>query len=102
MTLTKNNIVREIGRRTRLKNREVQAMLEALVEVWTEELIRDGRIELENLFVLETRIVDRGQQTGMLKDGTSYRTAPRTFRRLTIRASKRLKRLLNSETEEGR
>ena len=53
MTLTKNKVIREIGRRTRLKNREVQLMLEALIEVWIEELIAGGRIELENLFVLE-------------------------------------------------
>ncbi len=30
MTLTKNKMVSEVGRRTRLKNRDVQAMLEAL------------------------------------------------------------------------
>jgi len=33
MTLTKNKMVREIGRRTRLKNRDVQAMLESLGEL---------------------------------------------------------------------
>jgi hypothetical protein len=42
MTLTKNKMVREIGQRTRLKNRDIQAMIEALVEVWTEELVAGG------------------------------------------------------------
>jgi nucleoid DNA-binding protein len=56
MTLTKNRMVREIGRRTRLKNRDVQMMFEAMVEIWAEELVNgSGRIELENLFVLETK-----------------------------------------------
>jgi hypothetical protein len=38
VTLTKNRMVQEIGRRTRLKSGDVVLMLEALVEVWTEEL----------------------------------------------------------------
>ncbi|MBN8592021.1 MAG: HU family DNA-binding protein [Anaerolineae bacterium] len=60
MTLTKKTMIREIGRRTRLKNRDVQRMLKTLIEVWTEELIEgSGRIELEGLFVIETQQVDR-------------------------------------------
>ncbi len=92
MTLNKNKMVREIGRRTRLKNRDVQVMLEALMEVWTEALVSGGRIELENLFVLETQWIDRGQSDGML----SGKPAPRYIRRLTLRASKRLKQTLNN------
>lgn len=95
MTLTKNKMVREIGRRTRLKNRDVQAMLESLVEVWTEELIRGGRVELENFFVLESRIIDRGPHPGMLISGMHHSDAPRTIRRLVIRVSKRVRVLLN-------
>lgn len=95
MTLTKNKIVSEIGRRTRLKNRDVQVMLEALVEVWTEELISGGRIELENFFVLETQTIDRGEQTGILKNKFYDHQAPRLIRRLIVRASKNLKRLLH-------
>lgn len=48
MTLNKNKMIREIRRRTRLKNRDVLVMLEVLIEVWTEELVAGGRIELEN------------------------------------------------------
>jgi len=95
MTLTKNKMVREIGRRTRLKNREVQVMLEALIEVCTEELISGGRIELENLFVLETQWIDRGEQHGTLTSGD----APRHIRRVTLRVSKRLKQRLNHSGE---
>lgn len=91
MTLTKNKMIREIGRRTRLKNRDVQLMLEALVEVWIEELVSGGRIELENLFVLETQTIDRGERRGTLTSGT----APRTIQRVTLRVSRQLKRRLN-------
>lgn len=91
MTLTKNKMIREIGRRTRLKNRDVQAMLEALIDVWTEELVAGGRIELENFFVLEVQTIDRGENAGALKGGD----APRYVRRVGLRLSKRLKAQLN-------
>ncbi|GAB4531176.1 MAG: hypothetical protein OHK0046_52000 [Anaerolineae bacterium] len=90
MTLTKNKMVREIGRRTRLKNRDVQVMLEALMEVWTEELVAGGKIELENFIVLETQTIDRGEQCGVLNSGE----APRIICRVTLRVSKHLKQLL--------
>jgi nucleoid DNA-binding protein len=92
MTLTKNKMIREIGRRTRLKNRDVQAMIEALVEVWTVELVAGGRVELENFIVLETQTIDRGENAGMLTNGE----APRIIRHVSLRASKKLKHLLNA------
>ena len=90
MTLNKNKMVREIGRRTRLKNRDVQLVLETLVNVWTEELVAGGRIELENFLVLETQIIDRGEQPGTLTSGE----APRIIRRVTLRVSKKLRNAL--------
>lgn len=91
MTLNKNKMVRKIGRRTRLKNREVQLVIETLVDVWTEELVAGGRIELENFLVLETQTIDRGEQPGILTSGE----APRVIRRVVVRASKKLKRQVN-------
>jgi hypothetical protein len=91
MSLTKNQMVREIGQRTRLKNRDVQLILESLVDVWTESLVAGERIELENLFVLETQWIDRGEWGGML----GGKPAPRYIRRLLLRTSKRLKQALN-------
>jgi nucleoid DNA-binding protein len=94
VTLTKNRMVSEIGRRTRLKNRDVQAMLEALVEVWTEELVNGGRIELEDFMVLEVVVVAQ-PDTSQLK---RIRATPRLgYRRVRLRTSKYLKRRLNSE-----
>lgn len=91
MTLTKNKMVREIGRCTRLKNRDVEAMLQSLVDVWTEELIGGGRIELENFIVLETQTIDRGENAGTLKGGD----APRYVRRVGLRVSRKLRIQLN-------
>jgi nucleoid DNA-binding protein len=95
MSLTKNKMVREIGQRTRLKNREVQVMLESLIEVWIEELVAGGRIELENLFVMEVQTIDRGENAGALNGGD----VPRIIHRVTLRVSKRLKQCLNHSGE---
>ena len=91
MTLNKNRMVREIGRRTRLKNRDVQLVLETLIDVWTEELVAGGRIELENFLVLETQTIDRGENVGVLRGGV----VPRYIRRVLLRVSKKLRRQIN-------
>ena len=96
MTLTKNKMIREIGQRTRLKNRDIQLMLEALVDLWTENLVTGERIELENLFVLETQIIDRSDAGGILNG----KPAPRYIRRVTIRTSRRLKSALKRTHED--
>jgi nucleoid DNA-binding protein len=98
MTLNKNRMVREIGRRTRLKNRDVRLMLEALIDVWTEELVTDGKIESENFLVLETQIIDRGEQPGTLTSGE----APRVIRRVVLRASKKLKQQVNPKSPRSK
>lgn len=82
MTLTKNTMVKEIGRRTRLKNRDVQLMLETLVDVWTEELVSGGRIELEHFIVIEVQTIQRAANRLLPK---------RQFRQITVRASKALR-----------
>ena len=94
MSLDKNKTLAEIGRRTRLRNHDVQKMFEALIEVWSEELVQDGRIELENFLVLEVRRVDRGERTGSLSVGGKLRRAPRFILRLFVRPGKSLKRRL--------
>lgn len=90
MALTKNKMVSEIGRRTRLRNHDVQCMLEALIDVWFEELASGGRIELQNFLVLEVQRIDRGERRGMLRSGEPRRV----IHRLAVRPSKRLKELL--------
>ncbi len=94
MSLDKNKTIAEVGRRTRLRNHDVQKMIEALVEVWTAELAQEGRIELENFLVLEVRRVDRGERAGSLLIGGKLCRVPRVIKKLTVRPSKSLKRRL--------
>ncbi len=93
MALTKNKMVSEIGRRTRLRNHDVQRMLEALVDVWYEELASGGRIELQNFLVLEVLRIDRGERRGMLSSGEPRRV----IHRLVVRPSKALKARINPD-----
>ena len=96
MTLDKSKTIAEVGRRTRLRNHDVEKMLETLVEVWSGELIGGGRIELENFLVLEVKRVDRGEQAGSLLVGGELRRAQRVIRKLVVRPSKALKQRLRN------
>jgi len=89
MSLNKKTMVREIGRRTRLSNRDVERVIEALVEVWTEELVSGERIEIEHFMVLEMQLVKRHSDNPFLR---------RTFRQVKLRASKALREKLNEQT----
>ncbi len=91
MSLDKNKTIAEVGRRTRLRNHDVQKMLEEFIEVWSEELAQEGRIEVENFLVLEVKRIDRGEQAGALLIGGKLRRAPRIIKKLTVRPSKSLK-----------
>lgn len=66
-------------------------MLEALVEVWMEELAAGGRIEIQNFLVLEVREVDRGENAGQLLVSGKLRRAPRKVRQVVVRVSRRLR-----------
>ena len=96
MSLDNNKTIAEVGRRTRLRNHDVQKMLEALIEVWSDELASDGRIELENFLVLEVQAVDRGERSGSLLIGGKLRRAPRVIKKLTVRPSKQLRSKLRN------
>lgn len=89
MTMTKNTTVQEIGRRTRLKNRDVQLMLESLIEVWTEELGNGGRVEIEHFLVIDVQTIERAANRLLPK---------RHFRQITVRTSKSLRDRLNEKT----
>jgi nucleoid DNA-binding protein len=91
MSLDKNKTIAEVGRRTRLRNHDVQKMLEALIEVWSEELVSGGRIELEKFLVLEVRRVDRGENAGHLMVGGKLSRAPRYIYHMVVRPGRQLR-----------
>src|SRR5476649_1061902 len=54
--MNKRDTIAAIGQKTRLRNHDIQQVVETLLEVWTEELVAGGRIEIQNFLVLETNI----------------------------------------------
>ena len=89
MSLNKKKMVREIGRRTRLKNRDVERVIETLVDVWTEEFIAGGRIELEDFLTISIKSKLTLQ---------AAQTMPNT-KRLAITTGKRLKARINASVD---
>jgi nucleoid DNA-binding protein len=87
MSLNKKRMVREIGRRTRLSNRDVEGVIETLVEVWTEELVSGGRIELEHFVAMEIHIAEQNRDDPVRR---------RTFRQVKLRVSQALRDKLNA------
>lgn len=94
--MNRRETISAIGKLTRTRNHDVQIMLEALVQVWSDALVRGEKIELENFLVLEVRRIDRtGKALGALyrKDGQSMRV-PATRIELRARPSRHLRKRL--------
>lgn len=95
MTLTKQKMVAEIGRRTRLTNRDVQAVIEMMIEVCSDAIVNGEKIELENFLVIEVHTIQRNYR--FFVDEAMLATEPlRPFRQVVIRASKHLRNRLKN------
>jgi len=49
--MNKRDTIAAIGQKTRLRNHDIQKVVETLLEVWSEELATGGRIEIQNFLV---------------------------------------------------
>ena len=89
MSLNKKKMVREIGRlNTVRKNQDVEAVIETLMELWTEELKCGRRIELEGFCTLQVQYLERlHPRTKQL----------RSFPRLHLRVGKQLQIRLRAQ-----
>jgi nucleoid DNA-binding protein len=72
---------------------DAKQMLGALSEVWTEELTSGGRIEIENVLVLEVQRIDWGEQRGMLSSGEPSQIIHRVVARPSKHLRERLEKL---------
>ncbi len=52
-TLTKQRLAREMGRRTRLSNKQAEAAVGAMIAILSEQLSGGGRVELTNFLTLQ-------------------------------------------------
>lgn len=98
-TLTKQQLVRQIGRRTRLANRDVSAMIEALIMLLSDHLASGGRIEIANFLTLEIQTRSRLVRHSETSDNDPLLGTPtETFSVLKCRPGKRLRLRLRTLT----
>lgn len=90
--MNKREMITAIGKKIRMRNHDVQKVVEALFEVCTDELARGGRIEIQNFMVLEAQTKERSGNTGTLysRDGQTPHI-PATRTRIRISPSKYLR-----------
>ncbi len=92
--MNKRSTIVEVGRRTRMRNYEVQRLFETLVEVWSEALARGEKIEIENFLILELHTITRHGRLGTLLKGDREIPIPSKRREVRVRLSKHLKTLI--------
>ncbi len=92
--MNKRSTIVEVGRRTRMRNYEVQRLFETLVEVWSEALARGEKIEIENFLILELHTITRHGRLGTLLKGNREIHSPAKRREVRVRLSKHLKRAI--------
>src|SRR5579859_2613448 len=84
--MNKRDMIRAVGNKTRMRNCDVQKVLEALIQVWSDELAAGGRIEIQNFLVLQTQTIRQRRETSLLIS-RSGRVSRMPTTRTWIRAS---------------
>lgn len=97
MAINRRIMTRTLARQTGLTQPQVEDVLEKLIDLWKEELIAGGRIEMQGFMVLETVELDRGKKGGILRGGTR---APRFIRAVKVRVAKNVKLEINKHTRK--
>ena len=91
-TLTKQQIVRRIGQRTRLSNRITSEVLETLIAILADQLAAGGRIEIANFLTLDVQIRSRLAKNIEESDNEQmFVPSTETFFVLKCRPGKRLR-----------
>lgn len=95
-TLTRQRLAREIGRRTRLTNKQARMALDAMIACMTEQITAGGRIELSNFLTLDVQQRQRLASEHLLGYNTDSPTAThRHYLVLRCRPGKQLRASLH-------
>src|SRR5258708_19338413 len=95
--MNKRDIIAAIGQKTRMRNHDVQLVVESLLDLWTEELANGGRVEIQNFLVLEVRTTRPQGNLGTLTSRGHVVPIPRGRREVKVRARKYLKQRIRSD-----
>jgi nucleoid DNA-binding protein len=94
--VNKRDTIAAIGKKTRLRNHDVQQVIETLLEIWTEELAAGGRIEIQNFLVLEVQTIRR-QGSVLVNPNGHAAKIPAVQKRVRVSASKYLRRRIRGQ-----
>ncbi|MEP7287915.1 MAG: HU family DNA-binding protein [Chloroflexota bacterium] len=83
--LTKRRMVQLIHYRTRLTHKQVTNVLEAFIELVSQEIATEGRVELENFLTLDVKTV---------KHRSPYGSAVIAYKAVRCRPGRRLRAML--------
>src|SRR5258708_31865730 len=89
--LTKRRIVQLIHYRTHLTHKQVTDVIEALIDVVSQEIASEGRVELENFLTLDVKTVTR---RGL------YGSSAISYKAVRCRPGRRLREMLRSGTNQ--
>src|SRR5204862_22636 len=95
--MNKRDTITAIGQRTRMRNHDVQVVIETLLELWTDELARGGRIEIQNFLVLELQTTRRQGNLGTLISQGREVKIPPLRREVRVRTSKYLRKRIREK-----
>lgn len=70
--MNKRETIQAVGNKTRMRNYDVQRVLEALIDVWSGELAAGGRIEIQNFLVLQTLTTQRSREGNILTSRSGH------------------------------
>jgi len=97
--MNKYSTIRAVGQQLRMRNHEVQQVLEAVISLWSEELAHGGRIEIENFLVLEVKTIQRtADNLGTLMANGKRVVIPSKRQEIKVRPSKKLRARLKNTT----
>lgn len=88
MSLNKRDSIRAVARRTSLTQKQAEEAVQALIDVWFEELAAGGKITIENFLVLQVKPM-------LGSDPNDVDAVLRQYWRVTVRASHHLRERLN-------
>jgi nucleoid DNA-binding protein len=94
MALNKRAMVRHLARATGLTQTQARAALDALLDLWFDELARGGGIAVDNFLILQTVRVQRAASGQLRTPAGALVPAPAAHTRVTVRLSRRLREAL--------
>lgn len=98
--MNKQTTIRAVARKTGRTYFEVQTILEAILEIWGEELADNGQIAIQNFLTIKVSKI-KTHRRGALRNHKPDTPMPKTAYRVDTRLSDALKNKLRRRTSQN-